>query len=82
MMKDVQRRSLSPRARQNVILELGYFIGRLGRDKVCALKKGDVEIPSDFMGVSLGKHGSKWSVEAKFSSWNLMLLVIILIGIG
>ena len=41
----------SPRARQNVILELGYFIGRLGRDKVCALKKGDVEIPSDFMGV-------------------------------
>lgn len=44
-------KSLSPRARQNVILELGYFIGRLGRDKVCALKKGDVEIPSDFMGV-------------------------------
>ena len=43
--------NLSPRARQNVILELGYFIGRLGRDKVCALKKGDVEIPSDFMGV-------------------------------
>lgn len=41
----------SPRARQNVILELGYFIGRLGRDKVCALKKGDMEIPSDFMGV-------------------------------
>ena len=40
-----------PRARQNVLLELGYFIGRLGRDKVCALKRGTVEIPSDFAGV-------------------------------
>jgi predicted nucleotide-binding protein len=43
--------SLLPRARQNVILELGYFVGRLGRDKVCALKKGAVELPSDFGGV-------------------------------
>jgi predicted nucleotide-binding protein len=40
-----------PRARQNVILELGYFIGKLGRNGVCALKKGDVELPSDFSGV-------------------------------
>jgi predicted nucleotide-binding protein len=40
-----------PRARQNVVLELGYFIGRLGRERVCALKRGDVEIPSDFGGV-------------------------------
>lgn len=40
-----------PRARQNVLLELGYFIGRLGRKHVCALKRGEVEIPSDFAGV-------------------------------
>lgn len=40
-----------PRARQNVVLELGYFIGRLGRDKVCALKRGELELPSDFEGV-------------------------------
>jgi predicted nucleotide-binding protein len=40
-----------PRARQNVLLELGYFIGRLGRDKVCAMKRGDLEIPSDFADV-------------------------------
>jgi len=39
------------RARQNVILELGYFIGRLGRDKVCAIHLENVEIPTDFQGV-------------------------------
>lgn len=39
------------RARQNVLLELGYFIARLGRENVCALKKGNVDIPSDFAGV-------------------------------
>ena len=39
---------LQPRARQNVLLELGYFVGRLGRSRVCALKRGDVEVPSDF----------------------------------
>lgn len=39
------------RARQNVILELGYFVGRLSRKRVCALCKGSVEIPSDYHGV-------------------------------
>jgi predicted nucleotide-binding protein len=39
------------RARQNVILELGYFIGKLGRNRVCALKKGRLEVPSDILGV-------------------------------
>ena len=42
---------LHPRARQNVILELGYFLGRLGRAHVCALHKGGVELPSDYQGV-------------------------------
>ena len=44
-------RNLKPRARQNVIFEFGYFIGRLGRKHVCALTKGNVEIPSDYDGV-------------------------------
>lgn len=42
---------LESRARQNVLLELGYFIARLGRENVCTLKRGDLEIPSDFAGV-------------------------------
>jgi len=40
-----------PRTRQNGVLELGYFIGRLTRARVCALKAGDVELPSDILGI-------------------------------
>ena len=43
--------ALSPRARQNVIFELGYFIGKLGRDRVCALHRGGIELPSDYSGI-------------------------------
>lgn len=43
--------SLKSRARQNVVFEFGLFIGILGRKKVCALYKGDVELPSDYQGV-------------------------------
>ncbi len=39
------------RARQNVILEFGYFIGKLGRDRVCCLYSGDIELPSDMQGI-------------------------------
>ncbi|WP_341225944.1 nucleotide-binding protein [uncultured Arcticibacterium sp.] len=39
------------RARQNVILEIGYFIGRLGKERVRLLKRGEIEIPSDLQGV-------------------------------
>jgi len=41
----------SPRARQNVVLEFGYFMGMLSRDRVCCLYKGQVELPSDMHGV-------------------------------
>ena len=43
--------NLKPRARQNVIFELGFFLGRLERGRVVALHKGDVELPSDYDGV-------------------------------
>lgn len=50
-----------PRARQNVILELGFFLGILGRKHVCALYGEGVEIPSDYQGVlfvPLDAHGA------------------------
>lgn len=43
--------TLTARARQNVVMELGYFMGRLSRVRVCALHKGGVELPSDYQGV-------------------------------
>lgn len=49
--RSVKEEQLKPRARQNVLLELGYFISHLGRANVCALRRGDVDIPSDFAGV-------------------------------
>jgi predicted nucleotide-binding protein len=39
------------RASQNVILALGYFIGKLGRERVCVLHSPHLELPSDIMGV-------------------------------
>jgi predicted nucleotide-binding protein len=52
------------RARQNVIFELGFFIGRLGRSKVCPLVKGNVEQPSDYDGVVYVKMdpGNGWKM--------------------
>src|SRR5882762_8315572 len=39
------------RARQNVIMELGWFMAHLGRDRVVILYNGKLEIPSDILGV-------------------------------
>lgn len=43
---------LNPRARQNVIMELGYFIGRIGRERTAVVYDESVEIPSDYHGVA------------------------------
>jgi len=51
---------MQPRVRQNVLLELGYFIGALGRHKVCALRCGDVDIPTDFAGVVWTEMSGEW----------------------
>lgn len=46
-----EKDKLQKRARQNVIFELGYFIGKLGRKNVVGLVKDNIEIPSDYTGV-------------------------------
>ena len=43
--------SPKPRARQNVVFELGYFAHALGRKRICALYEKGVELPSDYQGV-------------------------------
>ena len=47
----VNPRKTESRARQNVILELGFFVGALGRDHTFALVEKDVTLPSDIHGV-------------------------------
>jgi predicted nucleotide-binding protein len=55
---------LKPRARQNVVFELAYFIGKLGPERVAALVKGDIERPSDFDGVVyISLDDGNWKIE-------------------
>lgn len=64
LAEDPTKQALKPRARQNVILELGYFVGKLGRDRVCALKKGELEEPGDFENVVYVSYDDgKWGIK-------------------
>ena len=51
LRQDAER--LMPRARQNVVFELGYLLGKLGSTRVKALyaEGADLELPSDYLGV-------------------------------
>lgn len=56
---------LHNRARQNVVFEHGYLIGKIGRQNVCALVKGDIEKPNDISGVvyiNMDSHGA-WKTD-------------------
>lgn len=55
------------RARQNVILEIGYFMGQLGKERVRLLVSDDVEIPSDLHGILYEKYDQS-------NSWKMKLL--------
>jgi predicted nucleotide-binding protein len=68
---------LQPRARQNVIFELGFFIGVLGREKVVALYDKTVEVPSDYQGVvfiELDRY-EKWKERLKEELKEARLLI-------
>lgn len=52
------------RARPNVIFEFGYFVGRLGRSRVCCLYKGDVVLPSDLSGLVYKKIDESFDSQA------------------
>lgn len=54
-----------PRARQNVLFELGFFLGLIGRQRVCALYEQGVEIPSDYQGVIFieADVGGAWKLQ-------------------
>lgn len=56
----IDENHLKGRARQNVIFEFGYFVAKLGRNKVCALLNQDVEKPSDIDGVLYLPYDNHW----------------------
>lgn len=51
-----------PRARQNVVFEAGYFMGKLGRGRIVFLADSGVEMPSDLSGV-VYTSTVNWQVE-------------------
>jgi len=59
--------ALAPRARQNVILELGYFLSHLGQRRVCALITPGLQTPSDFDGIVYIKMDERglWKTELR-----------------
>lgn len=60
--KDV---NLKKRARQNVIFETGFFIGKIGRENVIVLVEEEVEIPSDYSGIIYIKIIGNWKNELR-----------------
>ncbi len=62
---DDQHTDGSGHARQNVVLEIGYFLGKLGRNNVRLLKKGNTTIPSDLQGILYDDYDTKggWKVK-------------------
>jgi predicted nucleotide-binding protein len=59
----VDANSLKPRARQNVVLELGFFMAHLGRARVVALCEEGVERPSDIDGVLYIQLAGGWQLQ-------------------
>jgi len=51
------------RARQNVILELGFFVGKIGRARVAALVEPTVEQPSDILGLAYIAFDESWQLR-------------------
>jgi predicted nucleotide-binding protein len=56
---------LNERARQNVIFETGFFIGKLGRENVIVLFEDGVEIPSDYTGVIFIRLADNWKDDLR-----------------
>jgi predicted nucleotide-binding protein len=65
--KTATEEDMRPRARQNVIMELGYLMAKLGRGRVCAILQDGVEIPSNILGVVTIRfdRGGRWKDELK-----------------
>ena len=57
--------ALKLRGRQNVIFELGFFLGKYQPHRVCVLYEKEVELPSDFSGIGYVRYddGGGWKMK-------------------
>lgn len=55
----INMEDMEKRARQNVIFEFGYFLGKLGRKRVCCIYKEGVVLPTDASGIIYKKVSEK-----------------------
>lgn len=63
-----KRTKYKPRARQNVIFELGFFLAKLKRKGVCAIYFEDVELPSNFYGMTYIPYDGSVSWKGKLAT--------------
>lgn len=72
---------LKNRARQNVVFEHGFLIGKIQRQNVCALVKGDIEKPNDISGVVYLSTSGEWRLdlakELRNSGYNIDMNLVI-----
>lgn len=76
-VKGADRATQQPRARQNVILELGWFCGEIGRKNVAVLYEEGVELPSDVDGLAYIPLDGDWQKdlvnELRDAGWDFRL---------
>ena len=60
--KALKEKEHHPRARQNVILEMGYFMASLKRSNVFLLLEDNIELPSDINGVGYASVHDNWKI--------------------
>lgn len=59
----LEEKNCNKRARQNVVFETGFYIGKFGRDKTIILADEDIEMPSDLDGVIYISTNGNYEIE-------------------
>lgn len=63
--KSIKQDAYAARARQNVVFETGFFIGKIGRENVIVLLENGVELPSDYSGVIYIQLNGNWKDDLR-----------------
>ena len=61
--RNIENVPLKNRARQNVVFEHGLLVGKIGRENICVLKKGEIELPTDWSGIVFKTMDEDWKIN-------------------